>query len=1189
MELNFERKLKRNRKKSASETISQKIDNAEKKRNKARAAALRDAVTVSPAEGLNAPYTAVGLVLRSLTLFMGILGLNLFLFDAIKLVILNSAKSDNITIDVGSVVLWSVLCTLYVMLLSLTKITRILSPVITLAGAACYIFTTFSDPVGYFKNAFRCFLDLIFENMGAAGYTTYMQYISDGTYAYPAEELIKTAACTVVVVSGLLLGLFVAKRVKALGVAFMCALYMIPVFTFNITRTNKGLALLLVFVVGIVATYLSDCLYGGIFAAGKQKKAAKKAAKLAKKQAKKDKKKAKYNLKNASIAAYNNALERGMLKADAIKAKAAVIAKAKKEEKDRIKALKDAEISEKLKKKEDKKRIADEKKAAKAAFREEKKKNRAKLALLKKSKSTEDKELLKQIKDDEKAGAKKARLNKYSDALNTLKIRSASGFAGGMAMLIAAIAVWIPYAAVSKNFPIIDVINNKMQLARTYVTAYLMGDDIDLNSLSMYGGVAELNPRSVDFNTPQYTGQKLFTLDVSYQAPVYMRSWIGSDYDLETDSWLSADADEVIAYRSRFGSSYSPDNISYFFAKYVYPNALEVNKVNQYRNLDEFGFRVFQVHVQRVSGNSRILFVPSIMNAALGIMEYGSIEPNTVKYSAYYDGIYSSRFFNEGVSYSTSSFNPVMKHPELAENLEGSIEYYLLCKKYADAIDKIESDIADTILWDETKEYTHETELGEITFSGNDLSFMLEMFDEDVAEMGYKYKAQSFVEMYLAMTSGERKQFHNAYASELNYRDYTEETYRTTFGSEKIAQLASDILSDNGIVMGEKPEWDKSYTETKTENQIKRMTAEEKYGNYTESWFTDAETGETIPRHTVIMAVINYLRDNYTYTLYPNCPTKELLDEDGNVVLDENGEPVLVFDIKQDSNLEAFLFDVKEGYCVHFATSAVAILRELGFAVRYDEGYIGSRFSRTYAKDAAATYRASVRDYDAHAWIEIYYPAIGWMTYECTPSYCEIMYDLETTASTSTSVDSSKITVSSSTEIDTTDTLVLGDDSEEEYLVLIVVLGVLVVLLIVMSIVWAILRRRAMKAVRKRQELVENTVNEQRFMAGETDVHDSARKITDAVFDILAALGMPHETGELPTEYAQRVEAEYGNISGHKITDVMNIIEKEEFGGKLSFRELRILAEYLKDIEGSVYSSLPAGEKLRMRYIMNVI
>ena len=51
----------------------------------------------------------------------------------------------------------------------------------------------------------------------------------------------------------------------------------------------------------------------------------------------------------------------------------------------------------------------------------------------------------------------------------------------------------------------------------------------------------------------------------------------------------------------------------------------------------------------------------------------------------------------------------------------------------------------------------------------------------------------------------------------------------------------------------------------------------------------------------------------------------------------------------------------------------------------------------------------------------------------------------------------------------------------------------------------------------------------------------------------------------------------------------MAIIEKEEFGGRLSYRELCTLAEYLKDIESSVYSSLPAHDKLRMRYIMNVI
>ena len=377
-------------------------------------------------------------------------------------------------------------------------------------------------------------------------------------------------------------------------------------------------------------------------------------------------------------------------------------------------------------------------------------------------------------------------------------------------------------------------------------------------------------------------------------------------------------------------------------------------------------------------------------------------------------------------------------------------------------------------------------------------------------------KAQSFVEMYLAMTAGERRQFQSAYSSELNYRDYTEETYRNTFGSEKISALAAEILSENGIVMGEKPEWDKSYLETKNENQIKRMTAEEKYGNYSESWFTDAETGETVPRHTVIMAVINYLRNNYTYTLYPNCPTKELTDENGNVVLDENGDPVMVFDITADSN---------------------------------DEGYIASRFSRTYSKDAGATYRSSVRDYDAHAWIEIYYPAIGWMMYECTPSYCEMMYDLESTSSTTTGIDSSKVTVSErNTDIDTTNDTVFGVDDTVDYTVVIAVIAAVVAVIIILSIIWAVLRHRAMKAVKGRQTLVEDAMSEQKFNSGETDVHASARSITDAVFDILSALGMPHETGELPTEYAARVEAEYGDISGHKITDVMAIIEKEEFG-----------------------------------------
>ena len=1178
--------------KQKTQTLQQKIDAAQKKKAKLRAQAELAPITVSPAENMTTVYTAVGMVLRALVLFIGVLGLNLFFLDAVKIVILNRADADNIVLSAGFVVLWSLIITLITMALSLHKISRALSPVVILGGAAAYLFGSYADPIGYASEAFRRLFNLIIENMADAGYTTYMQYITTEPFASDETELVKFAVAAVIVISGCLLALAVAKKVNAPLVILLCAVYMVPVFMFNITRSNKGLATLLIFICGVVALYLYDCLYGGVFAARKAKKEAKKAAKLAKKQAKKDAKTAKRNLKNAAVTAYNTAIEAGMPRSAAKKARQAVYAKDKKDKEDAKAAEKARVKAAKLAAIEEKKAAKEAKKAARLAAKEKRKKLAARAAAVKKSKNPEEAEALAQAKNDVRAAAKLARKEKNAAEVTRFKIRAASGFAGGMAMLIGILAIWIPMLAIKKNFPIIDTINKPMQLARTYVTAYLMGDDVDLNSLAMYGGVAELNPRTVNFDTPQYTGQQIFLVEVGYQAPVYMRSWIGSDYDLETDHWSSADSDQVLEYRARFGSSYTPDNITYFFNKFVYPNALDVQKVDQYRNLDTFGFRVFQVHVKRLSGSSKIIFVPSILNAGLGIMERGTIEKTPLKYSAYYDGIYSSRFFDEGVEYSVSSFNPVMKAENLGENMEGSIAYYYLAKTYADTIDIIEAEIAGNLLFKEDKEYTYETPIGEIKHTGSDLSFLLERFEADVAAMGYTYKEQSFVEMYLLMNAAERKQFHNSLNAELNYRDYTEETYRTTFGSEAISDLADQILADAGIVMNEKPVHDKSYLETKTENQIKRMSAEELYGNNYTSWFTDAATGEVIPRHEAVMAVIDYLRQNYTYTLDPDCPQTELLDENGNVVLDEEtGEPVMVDVITADSNLEAFLFDIKQGYCVHFATSAVALLRELGFAVRYDEGYIASGFNRTYALDAASTYRTRVRDYDAHAWVEVYYPSMGWIQYECTPSYAEIMYDQQSASSSSSSggIDKSKVTVSDPTVLPEEEIIIDFGEEEVDYTALIITIAVLGGILLILAVVWAVLKMRASRAIDKRRKLVEDAKSELRYNAGQTDIHTSARAITDCIFDIFAGLGCPPDLGELPTEYALRIDEDYTDISKHKITDIMTIIEKEEFGGTVTFRELCRLAEYLHEIQSSIYAALPFGQKLRMRYFINVI
>lgn len=71
-----------------------------------------------------------------------------------------------------------------------------------------------------------------------------------------------------------------------------------------------------------------------------------------------------------------------------------------------------------------------------------------------------------------------------------------------------------------------------------------------------------------------------------------------------------------------------------------------------------------------------------------------------------------------------------------------------------------------------------------------------------------------------------------------------------------------------------------------------------------------------------------------------------------------------------------FLNDAGEGYCVHYATSCVALLRALGIPSRYVSGYV---------TDAKAGEEARITNLQAHAWVEAW---IGgrWIVVEPTPA-----------------------------------------------------------------------------------------------------------------------------------------------------------------------------------------------------------
>ncbi|AEJ20424.1 transglutaminase-like domain-containing protein [Gracilinema caldarium] len=73
--------------------------------------------------------------------------------------------------------------------------------------------------------------------------------------------------------------------------------------------------------------------------------------------------------------------------------------------------------------------------------------------------------------------------------------------------------------------------------------------------------------------------------------------------------------------------------------------------------------------------------------------------------------------------------------------------------------------------------------------------------------------------------------------------------------------------------------------------------------------------------------------------------------------------------------LERFLFEEKQGYCLHFASAFVVLLRQLGIPARIVEGFRVQLDGRG---------RDLIRGTDAHAWAEIYIGGV-WLRFDPTP------------------------------------------------------------------------------------------------------------------------------------------------------------------------------------------------------------
>lgn len=119
-----------------------------------------------------------------------------------------------------------------------------------------------------------------------------------------------------------------------------------------------------------------------------------------------------------------------------------------------------------------------------------------------------------------------------------------------------------------------------------------------------------------------------------------------------------------------------------------------------------------------------------------------------------------------------------------------------------------------------------------------------------------------------------------------------------------------------------------------------------------------------------------YLRLNFTYT---NKPDMSKLSGASNDFVDQ------------------FLFELQEGYCDYFSTAMAVMSRSIGLPARWVKGFApgalpvsgpsmgGPLDEEMINPDGQGTY--TVRNSDAHSWVEIYFEGYGWIPFEATAGF----------------------------------------------------------------------------------------------------------------------------------------------------------------------------------------------------------